>query len=85
MTMMLGPSKAVLSGEIEGFEGASSDEGDEAEKPAAAAEENGGGGQGSTAGAPPEERSGSGQGGAKKPRAKPTKERPLGSAEQLAD
>ena len=83
MTMMLGPSKAVLSGEIEGFEGASSDEGDEAEKPAAA--EDNGGGQGSTAGAPPEERSGSGQGGAKKPRAKPTKERPLGSAEQLAD
>jgi translation initiation factor IF-3 len=82
MTMMLGPSKAVLSGEIEGFEGESSDEGDEA---VAVAEPEDNGGQGSTAGAPPEERSGSGQGGAKKPRAKPTKERPLGSAEQLAD
>jgi translation initiation factor IF-3 len=69
MTMLLGPSKAVLSGEIEPP--------DEEQEP----EETDSG----TAGAPPEERSGSGQGGARKPRAKPTKERPLGSAEQLAD
>ncbi len=74
MTMLLGPSKAVLSGEIAAPEEPPSDEGDEAPKQ-----------QGATAGAPPEERSGSGQGGARKPRAKPTKERPLGSAEQLAD
>jgi translation initiation factor IF-3 len=73
MTMLLGPSKAVLAGEIEESEG-------EAAEPEQAAATDGG-----TAGAPPEERSGSGQGGAKKPRAKPTKERPLGSAEQLAD
>ncbi|HEV2814904.1 MAG TPA: translation initiation factor IF-3 [Solirubrobacteraceae bacterium] len=88
MTMMLGPSKAVLSGEITTDEEAS-DEGDEATPAAEAAAEpvaeERATGQGSTAGAPPEERSGSGQGGAKKPRAKPTKERPLGSAEQLAD
>ena len=82
MTMMLGPSKAVLSGEITTDQEAS-DEGDEA-TPAAEAATDGASGS-STAGAPPEERSGSGQGGAKKPRAKPTKERPLGSAEQLAD
>ena len=63
MTMMLGPSKAVLSGEI------------------APQEEETDGAQAAT----PEERSGSGQGGAKKKRAEPTKERPLGSAEQLAD
>jgi translation initiation factor IF-3 len=68
MTMLLGPSKAVLSGEIE--------------EPTAEEETPSTDG---TAGAPPEERSGSGQGGARKPRAKPTKERPLGSAEQLAD
>ncbi|HEV2062037.1 MAG TPA: translation initiation factor IF-3 [Solirubrobacteraceae bacterium] len=74
MTMMLGPSKAVLSGEIEAPEDEAAANGDEA-----------GVTDGSTAGAPPEERSGSGHGGAKKPRAKPTKERPLGSAEQLAD
>ncbi|MDQ3741990.1 MAG: translation initiation factor IF-3 [Actinomycetota bacterium] len=74
MTMLLGPSKAVLSGEIAAPDEEPSDEGDEAPRQ-----------QGSTAGAPPEERSGSGQGGARKPRAKPTKERPLGSAEQLAD
>ncbi len=89
MTMMLGPSKAVLSGEIEAPDEEPSDEGDEAvaapEAPEAAADEVGPDERGSSAGAPPEERSGSGQGGAKKPRAKPTKERPLGSAEQLAD
>ena len=73
MTMLLGPSKAVLAGEI--------DEGEADAADAAPAAPTDGG----TAGAPPEERSGSGQGGAKKPRAKPTKERPLGSAEQLAD
>ena len=84
MTMMLGPSKAVLSGEIEAPDEEPSDEGDESAEPAATSGD-GATGQGSTAGAPPEERSGSGQGGAKKPRAKPTKERPLGSAEQLAD
>jgi translation initiation factor IF-3 len=86
MTMMLGPSKAVLSGEIEAPTEEPSDEGDEAvrEEPVAV-EEDGADERGSSAGAPPEERSGSGQGGAKKPRAKPTKERPLGSAEQLAD
>ena len=81
MTMMLGPSKAVLSGEITSDETESADgdgDGDGAAPPEAPR-------QGSTAGAPPEERSGSGQGGARKPRAKPTKERPLGSDEQLAD
>jgi translation initiation factor IF-3 len=68
MTMMLGPSKAVLSGEIQ----PTSEDGD-------APPELGG------ESVAPEERSGSGQGGSRKPRAKPTKERPLGSAEQLAD
>jgi len=86
MTMMLGPSKAVLSGEIAAPDEEPSDEGDEsaeaAERATAEAQPEE---RSSTAGAPPEERSGSGQGGAKKPRAKPTKERPLGSAEQLAD
>jgi translation initiation factor IF-3 len=76
MTMMLGPSKAVLSGEI----GAEEEDGAPAPEPVADAPTDG-----STAGAPPAERSGSGEGGARKPRAKPTKERPLGSAEQLAD
>jgi translation initiation factor IF-3 len=97
MTMMLGPSKAVLAGEIGVEEDAAADAAAEADSttstststdgapaPEPVAEERATG-QGSTAGAPPEERSGSGQGGAKKPRAKPTKERPLGSAEQLAD
>jgi translation initiation factor IF-3 len=66
MTMMLGPSKAVLSGEL-----------------AEPAEEQATDG----AGTPSQdgERSGSGQGGARKRRAKPAKDRPLGSAEQLAD
>ncbi len=92
MTMMLGPSKAVLSGEIEAPDEEPSDEGDEAvaapeaeAAPEASVDGDGPDERGSSAGAPPEERSGSGQGGAKKPRAKPTKERPLGSAEQLAD
>ncbi len=77
MTMLLGPSKAVLAGEITPPEGEEpSDEGDEAVQAPADT---------TAAGAPPEERSGSGQGGARKPRAKPTKERPLGSSEQLAD
>jgi translation initiation factor IF-3 len=88
MTMMLGPSKAVLAGEIAEPEDEPSEDGappaelaaTDGGSAAAPAEERSG-----SAGAPPEERSGSGQGGAKKPRAKPTKDRPLGSDEQLAD